>query len=134
MKVTFSATRLLDFKLMEKNRRSQEEPDNNSESYKNIQHQIVSEYLTEEKRNETESNKINKQNKQILTIPNKYRLKKSKNWKPRKLINHCNMLKVNHVIYETIKFVTGKFHSHNKKKQKKTHYATKIQKQDGRLD
>lgn len=38
MKVTFSATRLLNFKLMEKNRVSQEESDNNSEYYKNIQH------------------------------------------------------------------------------------------------
>lgn len=50
MKVTFSATRLLNFKLMEKNRVSQEESDNNSEYYKNIQHQIVSKYLTEEKK------------------------------------------------------------------------------------
>lgn len=59
MKVTFSATRLLDFKLMKKNRVSQKESDNNREYYKNIHHQIISEYLTEEKRNETERDKIN---------------------------------------------------------------------------
>lgn len=30
------------------------------------------------------------------------------------------MLKVNHIIYETVKIIAGKFHSHKKKKKRRT--------------